>query len=157
VPLEPSPISARTMADLRWLMWLTVEKGTATKAKQAAYLIGGKTGTADKAGEKKKGEAKGYRKGAVIASFVGVFPIEKPRYVVLAMLDEPQSDKSTHGFRYGGWTAAPVVGAIVDRMGPLLGIMPSEPTAQQALFDRLIVNKGAREGDERLAALGSRQ
>jgi cell division protein FtsI (penicillin-binding protein 3) len=157
VPLEPSPISARTMADLRWLMWLTVEKGTATKAKQAAYLIGGKTGTADKAGEKKKGEAKGYRKGSVIASFVGVFPIEKPRYVVLAMLDEPQGDKSTHGFRYGGWTAAPVVGAIVDRMGPLLGIMPSEPTAQHALFDRLIVTKGAREGDERLAALGSRQ
>jgi cell division protein FtsI (penicillin-binding protein 3) len=142
---------------LRWLMWLTVEKGTATKAKQAAYLIGGKTGTADKAGEKKKGEAKGYRKGSVIASFVGVFPIEKPRYVVLAMLDEPQGDKSTHGFRYGGWTAAPVVGAIVDRMGPLLGIMPSEPTAQHALFDRLIVTKGAREGDERLAALGSRQ
>ena len=63
VPLQPSPISARTMADLRWLMWLTVEKGTATKAKQAAYLIGGKTGTADKAGEKKKGEAKGYREG----------------------------------------------------------------------------------------------
>ena len=67
----------------------------------------------------------------MIASFVGVFPIEKPRYVVLAMLDEPQGDKSTHGFRYGGWTAAPVVGAIVDRIGPLLGIMPSEPTAQQ--------------------------
>jgi cell division protein FtsI (penicillin-binding protein 3) len=157
VPVQPSPVSARTIADLRWLMWLTVEKGTATKAKQAAYLIGGKTGTADKAGEKKKGEAKGYRKGAVIASFVGVFPIEKPRYVVLAMLDEPHGDKSTHGFRYGGWTAAPVVGAIVDRMGPLLGIMPSEPTAQHALFDRLIVTKGAREGDERLAALGSRQ
>lgn len=154
VPRQPSPVSAQTAADLRWLMWLTVEKGTATKAKQPAYLVGGKTGTADKAAEKGKGQGRGYRQGAVIASFAGVFPIERPRYVVLAMLDEPHGDKSTYGFRYGGWTAAPVVGAIVDRMGPLLGILPSEPAAQQALFERLIVTKGERKRDERLAALG---
>jgi len=42
-------------------------------------------------------------------------------------------------------------------MGPLLGILPSEPSAQQALFDRLIVTKGERKRDERLAALGSGQ
>ncbi len=153
-PLEPSPVSPRTTADLRWLMWLTVEKGTATKAKQAAYLIGGKTGTADKAAEKGKGQGHGYRRGAVIASFAGVFPIERPRYVVLTMLDEPQGDKSTYGFRYGGWTAAPVVGTIIDRMGPLLGILPSEPAAEQALFDRLVVTKSEGTRDERLAALG---
>ena len=157
VPLEPSPVSAATAEDLRWLMWLTVEKGTATRAKQPAYLIGGKTGTADKAAEKGKGQGRGYREGAVIASFAGVFPIERPRYVVLAMLDEPQGDKSTHGFRYGGWTAAPIVGAVIDRMGPLLGVLPSEPSAQQALVDRLIVTKGERKRDERLAALGPGQ
>lgn len=150
---RPAPVKPLTAQELRWLMWLTVERGTGLLAQQPAYLVGGKTGTADKAAE--KGQGRGYRRGAVLASFVGVFPIERPRYVVLTVLDEPQGDKGTHGYRYGGWTATPVVGAVVDRIGPLLGVRPSEPGSRQAMYDRLIVTKAADgRKEEHLAALG---
>ncbi len=63
----------------------------------------------------------------MLASFVGAFPIDEPRYVVFVTLDEPKGDAGTYGLRYGGWTAAPVVAAIIDRIGPILGVSPSEP------------------------------
>lgn len=155
-PAAPSPRAAPVgpgvAEDLRWLLWLTVEKGTGTEAKGPAYLVGGKTGTADKPAE--QGQGRGYRKGAVLASFVGAFPIERPRYLVLAVLDEPQGDKGTHGYRYGGWTAAPVVGAVVDRIGPLLGVRPSDEAAGRAFEGRLVTTKVAGEREERLAAAG---
>ncbi len=154
-PKEPRVrlVSERTVRDLRWLMWLVVEKGTGTKARLPAYLIGGKTGTADKPGKGRRG----YDGEAVIASFVGVFPIEDPRYVVLVTLDDPEGDEGTFGFRYGGWTAAPVVATIVDRIGPLLGVAPSDPGARQRFFARLKIvpamNGRTGEMEEGLAAL----
>jgi cell division protein FtsI (penicillin-binding protein 3) len=148
--LLPGPVGPGTVEDLRWLMWLTVDKGTGTQAKQAAYLVGGKTGTADKPKE----NGRGYQQGVVIASFAGVFPIEAPRYVVLAMIDEPRGDKGTHGYRYGGWTAAPVVGNVIDRIGPLLGVGPSAPEARRPFADRLQVTKVEGQREERLAAVG---
>jgi cell division protein FtsI (penicillin-binding protein 3) len=148
----PPPVSARTAADLRWLLWLTVQKGTGEKAKQANYLIGGKTGTADKPGL--KGQGRGYHTGAVLASFIGVFPVEAPRYLVLAVLDDPHGDASSKGLHYAAWTAAPVVGVIVDRIGPLLGVRPSDPKANDAFAERLVVTKLEGRKEERLAALG---
>jgi cell division protein FtsI (penicillin-binding protein 3) len=138
-PPEPGPklISERTVADLRWLMWLTVEKGTGTRARLDRYLIGGKTGTADKPGKTRRG----YRSGEVVASFLGVFPIDRPRYAVLVTLDEPKGDESSYGLRYGGWTAAPAVARIIDRSGPLLGVRPSDGDAVLALRARLLVTE----------------
>src|SRR5690606_40075521 len=62
-----------------------------------AYPVGGKTGTAEKTG------GGGYRRKALLSSFVGAFPIDDPRYVVFAMLDEPQGRKETFGYATGGW------------------------------------------------------
>ena len=119
-------------ADLmRWLMWLTVEQGTGTRAKLDSYLIGGKTGTAEKP------ENGRYSTDKVLASFVGAFPIDDPRYVVLVSLDEPKGDASSHGLRYGGWTAAPVVSAIIDRIGPVLGVSPTAPVVAERMRARL--------------------
>ncbi|MEZ5826030.1 MAG: penicillin-binding protein 2 [Geminicoccaceae bacterium] len=128
-------ISERTARDLRWLMWLTVERGTGTHARTAGYLVGGKTGTADKPHE----DRRGYERGAVIASFIGAFPVHDPRYIVLASLDEPQGNDETLGYRYGGWTAAPVVRQIVDRLGPIMGIAPTGPEVARELERRLQV------------------
>ncbi len=150
---RPRIVSERTVRDLRWLMWLVVEKGTGTKARSPAYLLGGKTGTADKPGKNRRG----YDGEAVIASFVGVFPVEDPRYVVLVTLDDPEGDEGTFGFRYGGWTAAPVVATIVDRIGPILGVPPSEPAVRQRFLARLKIvptmNGRTGEVEEGLAAL----
>lgn len=126
----PRVASPRTVEELRWMMWLTVAEGTAKRAAVPGYLVGGKTGTADKAGRG------GYRRGAVIASFVGVFPVHNPRYLVLAMLDEPQATRASGGTRFGGQIAAPVVAAIISRIGPLLGVPPTAPVYEARYRER---------------------
>ena len=103
---------------MRALLRLVVTDGTGRQAESPGYQVGGKTGTAEKA------SARGYRHSALISSFVGVFPINEPRYLVVALLDEPKGNKSTHGFASGGWTAAPVVGRVIARIGPMLGVVP---------------------------------
>ena len=50
--------------------------------------------------------------------------MNEPRYVVLAVIDEPKGTKATFGYASGGWTAAPIVGRVVSRIAPILGIAP---------------------------------
>jgi cell division protein FtsI (penicillin-binding protein 3) len=101
------------------LMRLVVDHGTGTKADVAGYRVGGKTGTAEKINA-----GGSYNADAKIASFVGAFPVDDPRYVVLVMVDEPKGDQSTYGFATGGWISAPVAGEVISRMGLLYGIKP---------------------------------
>ncbi len=150
----PRIASRRTVEDLRWMMWLTVADGTAKKAAVPGYLVGGKTGTADKAGRG------GYRRGAVLASFVGVFPVDAPRYLVLAILDEPKASAASGGTRYGGQIAAPVVGAVIGRIGPMLGVAPSDPAVEARWRERWQAMRPTAEqtpGGARLAAVDPRR
>lgn len=110
--------SEKTSDSMRKLFRLVVEHGTGRNSNVEGYLVGGKTGTAEKS---IKG---GYSQKAMISSFVGAFPMHKPRYVVFAMLDEPKGIKATGGYATGGATAAPLVGNIIRKMGPLLGVQP---------------------------------
>jgi cell division protein FtsI (penicillin-binding protein 3) len=148
---EPPPaVSPETAAKLRWLMWLTVARGTGSQAAVPGYLIGGKTGSADKAGRG------GYHDGGLLASFVAAFPIDQPRYVVLVTLDEPKGDASTYNQAHGGWTAAPTVGRIIARIGPLLGLPPAgpevEPWFRERLHERQAPNGRTGRMEWRLAA-----
>lgn len=111
-------ITEETSLKMRRLMRLVVEQGTGRKASAPGYLVGGKTGTAEKV------SGRGYKKKALISSFVAAFPMNEPRYVVLAMLDEAKGTKETFGYATGGWVAAPVVGAVVRRIAPVLGLRP---------------------------------
>jgi cell division protein FtsI (penicillin-binding protein 3) len=74
--------------------------GTGVKAQVDGFRIAGKTGTAQKA------ENGGYSKNRYIASFVGIAPIENPRFVIAVMVDEPK------GIRTGGQVAAPIFSKI---------------------------------------------
>ncbi len=123
-------IGERTSDQMRWLMRLVVEQGTGGNAEAEGYLVGGKTGTADKLRP-----GGGYARDKRIASFAGAFPMNDPRYVVLAMVDEPKGTKASYGYATGGWVAAPVVGKTVQRMAPLLGIepAPSAPVQNELL------------------------
>ena len=110
--------SEETSAQMRRLLRLVVEKGTGRKAAAPGYLVGGKTGTAEKL------VAGNYSSNALLSSFVGAFPMNEPRYIVLVLLDDPKGNAETRGFAGGGWTAAPVVSRVVQRMAPFVAIAP---------------------------------
>lgn len=111
-------INIKTSDNIRKLLRFAVQYGTGTKAEVASYLVGGKTGSADKV------VVGGYNRSAIISSFIGAFPMNRPKYVVFAMIDEPIGNKSTGGFATGGMIAAPVVNKIISRIGPMLNVMP---------------------------------
>ena len=111
-------ISKQTSDKMRWLMRLVVSQGTGKKAEVEMYPPGGKTGTAEKTGHG------GYRHKALLSSFIGAFPIQAPRYVVLAMVDEPQPLKETYGYATGGWVSAPIAHQVIQRIAPILGLPP---------------------------------
>jgi cell division protein FtsI (penicillin-binding protein 3) len=116
-------ISEATSAQMRRLLRLVVNEGTGRNASAEGYVVGGKTGTAEKA------VPAGYDGDARLSSFVSAFPMTDPQYVVFAMLDEPKGNESTYGYATGGWTAAPVVRRVIERMGPLYGLPPVDEDA----------------------------
>jgi cell division protein FtsI (penicillin-binding protein 3) len=62
----------------------------------------------------------------VVATFAAAFPMDNPRYVIIAMIDQPKGNAYSSGQRTAGWTAAPVVRKVVMRAGPMLGVFPDE-------------------------------
>jgi len=125
-------ISQRTSAQMLALLRLVIKKGTGSKADVPGYLVGGKTGTADKLKDGK------YSTNARVSSFLGVFPAAAPRYLVYALLDDPKGTAKTYGFATGGWTAAPVVGHVISQIGPLLNLPPVEPDVMAATEYQLL-------------------
>ncbi len=111
-------LSAKTSDEMRRLLRLVVEQGTGKLANAPGYLVGGKTGTAEKV------VGAHYSRKGLLSSFVGAFPINDPRYLVMISIDEPHGTKESMGFATGGWAAAPGVSRVVQRMAPLMGIQP---------------------------------
>lgn len=105
-------ISKETSALTREILESVVSEGTGKSAYVAGYRIGGKTGTAQKAG------VGGYS-GKYVASFVGFAPANDPKVVVLVVIDEPG------GFSYfGGQIASPVVKSIISDTLRYLDVKP---------------------------------
>ncbi len=123
-------IKPETAEKMRYLMRLNVEKGTATRANVLGYYVGGKTGTSEKVVGGR------YSKTKVLTSFTAILPADKPRYLMLIMLDEPQGLPETHGFTTSGWNAVPVGAKVIERVAPLLDIRPrfDLPKADQLLL-----------------------
>ena len=111
---------ASTSAKMRQLLRAIALYGTGRKANAPGFRIGGKTGSAEKPG------AGGYKKHSVVATFASAFPMDHPRYVVIAMLDEPKGTVASSFQRTAAWNAAPIVGRLVPRIGPMLGVLPDE-------------------------------
>lgn len=112
--------SEATSARMRQLLRMIVVDGTGNKADAPGFRVGGKTGSAEKP------SAGGYARHSLVSTFVAAFPMDNPRYVVLAMIDEPKGNAYSSGQRTAGWTAAPVVRNVVMRIGPMLGIIPDQ-------------------------------
>lgn len=119
--------SAQTSETMRHLLRLVVTDGTGRRADAPGFRVGGKTGTAEKA------QAGGYSRSRNVSTFAAVFPMDRPRYVVIAMLDAPVGTSDTYGFTSAAWTAAPVISRTIARAGPMLGVMPGPDLDNSAL------------------------
>ena len=109
---------ASTSARMNQLLRMITVYGTGKKADAPGFRVGGKTGSAEKPG------AGGYRKTTLVSTFAAAFPMDKPRYVIIAMLDEPKGTIASSYQRTAGYTAAPIVGKLVPRIGPMLDVLP---------------------------------
>ncbi|MCQ2553379.1 MAG: stage V sporulation protein D, partial [Clostridia bacterium] len=105
-------VSAQTASDILSIMELVVKEGGAGSAKIPGYRIGGKTGTASKP------TVGGYSDKDFFSSFIGVAPIEDPKFVMLVLVDSPK------GKIYGSQTAAPCAKAIMQEVLQYLNIQP---------------------------------
>ncbi len=128
-------IKQSTSDQMRYLMRLNVEIGSARRAEVEGYFVGGKTGTSEKV------ERGRYAKNKLLTAFMGIFPADKPKYLVLVMLDEPQKEQGAAAAT-AGLNAAPVAGKIIARIAPLLGVEPRTnlPAAQSMLSLRNAAN-----------------
>lgn len=109
-------IKETTSADMRYLFTWNGLKGSGRGAQVEGFNVGGKTGTADKVINGR------YAKDINFSAFVAAFPMDKPRYIVLSIIDAPRTGE--HGGRTAASTAAPMIKEIIGRTAPLLGVRP---------------------------------
>lgn len=101
--LNPSICSMTTIHKVKKILEGVVEDGTARSIKSKQYKIAGKTGTAQLIVDGS------YNNQRHLASFVGYFPADNPKYACIVMINDPQENGS-----YGGDVAAPVFRKISD-------------------------------------------
>ena len=113
--------SSETSKKMKSIMRLVVSSkhGTAKKAQATGYLVGGKTGTAEKVNQNG-----GYSKKQNIVAFTAAYPMNSPQFVITIMIDNPKGQKFSSGYRTAGWVAAPVIKRLVTRISPILNIKP---------------------------------
>jgi cell division protein FtsI (penicillin-binding protein 3) len=111
-------ITQATSDKMRQMLRMIVTEGTGRNANVPGMRVGGKTGTADKASEG------GYSRSTTVSTFACAFPMDAPRYVVIAMLDSPKGSALSYGQRTAAFVSAPAAGRIIARIGPMLGVVP---------------------------------
>jgi cell division protein FtsI (penicillin-binding protein 3) len=120
VPRGRRVFKESTSSRMRQMLRMISLYGTGRSADAKGYRVGGKTGSAEKAG------VGGYNKTALVSSFAAAFPMDAPRYVVVVVVDEPKGTVASSFQRTAAFTSAPVVGRLVPRIGPMLGVQPDE-------------------------------
>ena len=81
---------------------------TGPRVKIDGYEIGGKTGTSELLNPKG-----GYYKDRNLTSFIGVFPINNPKYIIYTALEYPKKEKGTNQKMTGARVNAPLVREII--------------------------------------------
>lgn len=129
----PRVIRSETSEAMRYLMRLNAEIGSAKTIDVKGYYAGGKTGTANKVVNGR------YAQDRVFTTFTAIYPSDKPKYLYLTVMDEPQGTPETHGYRTAAWNSGAVTGRMIERTGPLLGAPPrlELPTQPFPLIARL--------------------
>ncbi|MBF8246855.1 MAG: penicillin-binding protein 2 [Rickettsia sp.] len=103
-------LTNETSKKMKELLGLSVLEGTSGKAKISGYSIGGKTGTAYKNFDGK------YDSKKKISSFIGMMPLEKPKYLLFVSLNEPKANKNNNFISSSSFTAAPLAKKIFEKI-----------------------------------------
>lgn len=111
-------VKLQTSDLMRYLLRLNVQQGSGKRSDTAGYRVGGKTGTAEKVVNGR------YSRTKLLNTYLGVFPMDAPEYLVLVMLDEPKRVKELDAAATAGVNSAPTVGRIIERIGPMLNVTP---------------------------------
>ncbi len=144
---QPHVIKAETSEALRYIMRLNAEVGTAKKANIPGYFVGGKTGTAEKVFHGR------YDHNKLFTTFMAVLPADKPRYLFMTVMDEPQGRPEDGHFATAAYNSGYVTGRLIERVNPILGVEPriDLPTSPFPLLARMgygFANQPARAGEE---------
>lgn len=112
--IKGTPITSKTAKVMTEILVNAVEKGEAQWTKLKGYRIAGKTGTAS---IPVKGH---YDPDSTITSFIGFAPADKPKFIMLVILNKPTTSI------YAAETAAPLFFDIARDLLAYYGIPPSE-------------------------------
>ncbi len=142
----PQVVRPEVSEALRYLMRLNAEKGSARTVDIRGYYVGGKTGTADKIIRGR------YAKDRVFTTFMAIAPSDKPRYLFLTLMDEPQGLPETQGYRTAAWNSGAVTGKIIERVANMLNLpprldLPTQPFPLLAKLGYGYVNTPASKGN----------
>lgn len=101
---------------IRKILEMNVVEGTAIRSKVKGYRTGGMTATAEKVIHYE------YNSRRVVSSFIGVLPVDEPKYIIMTIYDEPRPEYLKEGYFTAGYNAAPTAASIIEDIAPLLGI-----------------------------------
>ena len=105
---------------MRYILRLNATDGSAKKADIYGLDVGGKTGTAEKIINGHYTKNKDFN----FTTFMAVFPMDKPKYLVLTIYDEPKPVPESYGYTTAAWNAGVTAGKVLERVAPILGVQP---------------------------------
>ena len=129
---EVRVISEDISKKMRHMMWAVVNWDLSQKSPIATYAVGGKTGSANLIVNGHYVEKK------LRTTFVGAFPMNDPKYIVMVSMTDPKGIKETFGFNAAGWNAKAVGVNIISEIAPYLGVAPVGEWKQPAYIERAL-------------------
>jgi len=136
----PRDLASRTRLALRDVA-AKVEEKMAKAAEPETdwhYQMWGKSGTANIAlgappeGKKRPRGIKGYFERQYNSSFVAGAPLERPRLIVVVVIDDPGPESIAAKHHYGSWVAGPVARRVLERSLTYLGVEPDAPIESES-------------------------
>ncbi|MFG0260146.1 MAG: peptidoglycan D,D-transpeptidase FtsI family protein, partial [Phycisphaerales bacterium JB041] len=131
----PADLAIRTRTILRHVATKVEEKmaKAAEPEDGCRYQMWGKSGTANIAlgappeGKKRPRGIRGYFERQYNSSFVAGAPLERPRLIVVVVIDDPGPESIAAKHHYGSWVAGPVARRVLERSLTYLGVEPDAP------------------------------
>lgn len=111
-------LDSKISEQLRQMMWAVINWDPLFPDPAAHYAPGGKTGTANMK------DGRSYNTNKVRTSFVGIFPVTEPKYIIQVTLLNPKAIKDIAPYSNAGWNAKPVGLSIINEIAPYLNVAP---------------------------------